>query len=212
MSIPHACVRFCSLALAVALASALFSQPVFASRPDGIGQTPAGSTATQPAATASSEDDNADIQPQAEGGPGWWQRFRITMSAKTYGLDEATTQSLMTILREEGTAKKQLEDENKSIVNSLDGTDGVKPTDDQVLEIVKKIQANRTAIAGVENRQTDRIVALLGPQRAAQYLLSQRGMLDRVRGQVHRGAEAARERDQQQDSSGEVRGNPNRNR
>ena len=205
-------IRFCSLALVATLAATLFSQPVFASRPDGIGQAPAGTATTQPAATAAGEVDDANLQPQAEGGPGWWQRFRITMSAKTYGLDEATTQSLMTILREEGTAKKQLEDENKSLVNSLDGVDGVKPTDDQVLEIVKKIQANRTAVAGVENRQTDRIVALLGPQRAARYLLSQRGMLDRVRGQVHRGAAAARERDQQQNSSGEVRGNPNRNR
>ncbi len=188
-------------AAAIALAAVL-SAPVQAARP--------GSTPPPPVRASEPAEEAAAPLPQSEGGPGWWQRFRISMTAKNYGLDEATTLELQRILGDEEREKDRLVAENRELINSLE--DEENRNDAKISEILGKVAANRVALANNENNAQSRIVALLGTTRAADWFLSKRGMLDRARSGLQRGREAASERSTGASDSGEVRGNPARNR
>lgn len=131
------------------------------------------------------------------------------MTAKNYGLTEEQTLEILRIVGDQNREKDRLADENRALINSLE--DPANKNASKVTEILAKVSANRIAMAAADNTAQDRIVALLGPERAAEWFLARRSMVDRARSSFHRGRQEAAERNAQSTTT-EMRGNPARHR
>lgn len=186
---------------ALAFSAFLAASAAHAARP--------GAAPPPPARVEAAPEEEALPQSREEGGPGWWQRFRLSMAAKNYGLTEEQALEMQRIVGDQDREKERLADENRALINSLE--DPTNKDAAKITEILAKVSANRTAMATADNAAQDRIVALLGPERAAEWFLARRSMVDRARSSFNRGRQEAAERNTQSTTT-EVRGNPARSR
>lgn len=123
----------------------------------------------------------------------WVSQMKVKMMATQYGLDTATTEKLMAILKQESTDKKKVNGEIRSIMTEMDKamTAGAA-SDHDMLAKIDQIQSKKMELANIENRTLTNVVELLGPKKAAQWILSRRGVVDRMSGAVrHAGQQNA---------------------
>jgi hypothetical protein len=141
----------------------------------------------------------AEEAEEVEGEIGWFGAMRAKMLARQFEIDTTAALKLTAILREEGMEKKRLNGEIKELLAELDlavrGQSGVRP----IATLFDEVRARKAALGVVENTTLDRVVELMGQEKAARWLLSRRGMMERVTGNVRR----AGQRDQSEVSAEE---------
>jgi Spy/CpxP family protein refolding chaperone len=116
---------------------------------------------------------------------GWVGAMRAKMMAKQYDITDTAAMRLMEILRDENAEKKKINGEIAALMTQLEPlaeSDSVA----EIAAICEKVKEQKLALASAENRTIDRVAELIGPQKAARWLLARRGMMQRLGSSVRR--------------------------
>ena len=124
-----------------------------------------------------------------EGGGGifaWWGNMRRSEYTKAYDIDTATADKLAEIVRNSKLQQKSLQSEENALLAKLEIALSEKKSDEEISSLLEQIKAKKNELGQVESNTIVKVQELLGIQKTAKFVLSQRGMFQRVKGSVRR--------------------------